>query len=177
MESISVFEIIKVGIGPSSSHTMGPWNAAEMFLEEIKKFQSLQNVKEIYVEFFGSLAKTGVGHGTDIAAMLALSGEKFKEIDTNTIDDKIALIKDFNQINLGKEKKIPFVYGENLVLNIEKSLDFHPNGMIFKAIFENGEILERDYYSVGGGFVATKEDNSIKDNCIRTVYPFIKGKT
>jgi L-serine dehydratase len=105
MESISVFEIIKVGIGPSSSHTMGPWNAAEMFLEEIKKFQSLQNVKEIYVEFFGSLAKTGVGHGTDIAAMLALSGEKFKEIDTNTIDDKIALIKDFNQINLGKEKK------------------------------------------------------------------------
>jgi L-serine dehydratase len=104
MESISVFEIIKVGIGPSSSHTMGPWNAAEMFLEEIKKFQSLQNVKEIYVEFFGSLAKTGVGHGTDIAAMLALSGEKFKEIDTNTIDDKIALIKDFNQINLEKRK-------------------------------------------------------------------------
>jgi L-serine dehydratase len=135
---------------------MGPWNAAEMFLEEIKKFQSLQNVKEIYVEFFGSLAKTGVGHGTDIAAMLALSGEKFKEIDTNTIDDKIALIKDFNQINLGKEKKIPFVYGENLVLNMEKSLDFHPNGMIFKAIFENDEILERDYYSVGGGFVCKR---------------------
>ena len=176
MESISVFEIIKVGIGPSSSHTMGPWNAAEMFLEEIKKFQSLQNVKEIYVEFFGSLAKTGVGHGTDIAAMLALSGEKFKEIDTNTIDDKIALIKDFNQINLGKEKKIPFVYGENLVLNMEKSLDFHPNGMIFKAIFENDEFLERDYYSVGGGFVATKEDNSIKENCIRTLYPCHKGE-
>ena len=176
MESISVFEIIKVGIGPSSSHTMGPWNAAEMFLEEIKKFQSLQNVKEIYVEFFGSLAKTGVGHGTDIAAMLGLSGENFKEIDTDTIDVKIAEIKNSSQLNLGGEKILPFVYGENLILNMEKSLDFHPNGMIFKAIFENGEILERDYYSVGGGFVATKEDNSIKDNCIRTVYPCHKGE-
>ncbi len=176
MESISVFEIIKVGIGPSSSHTMGPWNAAEMFLEEIKKFQSLQNVKEIYVEFFGSLAKTGVGHGTDIAAMLGLCGENFKEIDTDTIDVKITEIKNSSQLNLGGEKVLPFVYGENLILNMEKSLDFHPNGMIFKAIFENGEILERDYYSVGGGFVATKEDNSIKDNCIRTVYPCHKGE-
>jgi L-serine dehydratase len=80
MESISVFEIIKVGIGPSSSHTMGPWNAAEMFLEEIKKFQSLQNVKEIYVEFFGSLAKTGVGHGTDIAAMLGFLVKNSKKL-------------------------------------------------------------------------------------------------
>jgi L-serine dehydratase len=80
MESISVFEIIKVGIGPSSSHTMGPWNAAEMFLEEIKKNQSLQNVKEIYVEFFGSLAKTGVGHGTDIAAMLGLWEKILKKL-------------------------------------------------------------------------------------------------
>ena len=176
MESISVFEIIKVGIGPSSSHTMGPWNAAEKFLKEIKKFQSLQNVKEIYVEFFGSLAKTGVGHGTDIAAMLGLCGENFKEIDTDTIDVKITEIKNSSQLNLGAEKILPFVYGENLILNMEKSLDFHPNGMVFKAIFENGEILEKDYYSVGGGFVATKEDNSIKDNCIRTVYPCHKGE-
>ena len=176
MESISVFEIIKVGIGPSSSHTMGPWNAAEMFLEEIKRTNTLQNVKEIFVEFFGSLAKTGVGHGTDIAAMLGLSGENFKEIDTDTIDVKIAEIKNSSQLNLGGEKILPFVYGENLILNMEKSLDFHPNGMIFKAIFENGEALEKDYYSVGGGFVATKADNSIKDNCIRTVYPCHKGE-
>ncbi|WP_373709112.1 serine dehydratase beta chain, partial [Kaistella sp.] len=70
MESISVFEIIKVGIGPSSSHTMGPWNAAESFIRKIKKDHDLQDVKEVFVEFFGSLAKTGVGHGTDIAGML-----------------------------------------------------------------------------------------------------------
>ena len=176
MESISVFEIIKVGIGPSSSHTMGPWNAAEMFLDEIKRTHHLENVREIFVEFFGSLAKTGVGHGTDIAAMFGLCGENFKEIDTDTIDVKITEIKNSSQLNLGGEKVLPFVYGENLILNMEKSLDFHPNGMVFKAIFENGEILERDYYSVGGGFVATKEDNSIKDNCIRTVYPCHKGE-
>ena len=176
MESISVFEIIKVGIGPSSSHTMGPWNAAEMFLDEIKRTHHLENVREVFVEFFVSLSKTGVGHGTDIAAMLGLSGENFKEIDTDTIDKKITEIKNSSQLNLGAEKILPFVYGENLILNMDKSLDFHPNGMVFKAIFENGEILEKDYYSVGGGFVATKEDNSIKDNCIRTVYPCHKGE-
>ena len=105
-----------------------------------------------------------------------MCGENFKEIDTDTIDVKITEIKNSSQLNLGGEKVLPFVYGENLILNMEKSLDFHPNGMVFKAIFENGEILERDYYSVGGGFVATKEDNSIKDNCIRTVYPCHKGE-
>ena len=176
MESISVFEIIKVGIGPSSSHTMGPWNAAEMFLNEVKRTHNLQNVKEIFVEFFGSLAKTGVGHGTDIAAMLGLCGENFKKIDTDSIDTKIAQIKNSQIINLGGEKEISFIYGKNLVLNMEKSLDFHPNGMIFKAIFEDGETLEKDYYSVGGGFVATKEDNSIESQCIRTLYPCHKGE-
>ena len=80
MESISVFEIIKVGIGPSSSHTMGPWNAAEMFLEEIKRTNTLQNVKEIFVEFFGSLAKTGVGHGTDIAACSVCAEKILKKL-------------------------------------------------------------------------------------------------
>lgn len=176
MESISVFEIIKVGIGPSSSHTMGPWNAAEMFLNEIKRNHVLQEVEEVFVDFYGSLAKTGVGHGTDIAAMLGLSGEDFKKIDTDKIDVKIAEIKSSEKINLGAEKEIPFIYGHHLILNMEKSLDFHPNGMIFKAIFKNGEILEKDYYSVGGGFVATREDNSIENQCIRTLYPCHKGE-
>lgn len=176
MESISVFEIIKVGIGPSSSHTMGPWKAAEMFLEEIKSNKNFHLVKEIYVEFFGSLAKTGVGHGTDIAAMLGLSGEDFKKIDTDAINEKISHIKNSSEINLAGEKKLPFVYGKHLVLNMEKSLDFHPNGMIFKAVLEDGDVLEKDYYSVGGGFVATQEDNSIKNNCVRTLYPCHKGE-
>ena len=135
MESISVFDIIKIGIGPSSSHTMGPWNAAKMFLDLVRRNHSLQDVKEVFVEFFGSLAKTGVGHGTDIAGMLGLSGENFRTIDTNKIDEKIEKIKSEQKINLGGEAWLPFIYGYHLILNKERSLDFHPNGMIFKVIF------------------------------------------
>ena len=175
MESISIFEIIKVGIGPSSSHTMGPWNAAENFLNQIKKIHSLSEVKEVFVEFFGSLAKTGIGHGTDIAGMLGLSGENFKLINTSKIDEKIDEIKTSNQINLGGEILIPFVYGKHLILNKSKSLDFHPNGMIFRAVFKNGEELTQDYYSVGGGFIATQEQSSFENECVRTLYPCHSG--
>lgn len=176
MESISVFDIIKVGIGPSSSHTMGPWNAAENFLKQIRTDFNIQEVKEVYVEFFGSLAKTGIGHGTDIAGMLGLSGENFKTIDTTKIDEKINAIKSSNQINLGGEKVIAFVYGKNLILNKSKTLDYHPNGMIFRAVFENGEELVQDYYSIGGGFIATQNENSMEKHCVRTLYPCHNGE-
>ena len=98
MVCISVFEIIKVGIGPSSSHTMGPWNAAEMFLSEIRRNHQISEVAEVYVEFFGSLAKTGIGHGTDIAGMLCLSGENFKKINTDKMNAKIAEIKNSGKL-------------------------------------------------------------------------------
>src|SRR5690606_3462771 len=150
-----IFEIIKVGIGPSSSHTMGPWNAAEMFLNLIREKKSVSAVKEVFVEFYGSLAKTGIGHGTDIAGMLGLSGENFKTIDTTKIDDKVNAIKTSGRLVLAGEKEIPFVYGHHLVLNKNESLPFHPNGMIFKVIFEDETEFSQDYYSVGGGFVAT----------------------
>lgn len=176
MESISVFDIIKIGIGPSSSHTMGPWNAAQMFLDLVKRHRPLQEVKEVFVEFFGSLAKTGIGHGTDIAGMLGLSGENYRTINTNKIDEKIDKIKSEQQIHLGGEVWLPFIYGHHLILNKEKSLDFHPNGMIFKVVFKDEEELSQDYYSVGGGFVATRKDNSLEDRCIRTLYPCHHGK-
>ncbi len=176
MQSISVFEIIKVGIGPSSSHTMGPWNAAEIFLDIIRRNHTISEVKEVFVEFFGSLAKTGIGHGTDIAGMLGLSGENFKTIDTTKIDEKIQKIKVDQEIFLAQEKTIPFIYGYHLILNKSETLPFHPNGMIFKAVFENGEELIQDYYSVGGGFVATKEENSFTEGCVRTLYPCHHGK-
>lgn len=175
MQSISVFEIIKVGIGPSSSHTMGPWNAAESFLNMLRAEYSISGVSEVFVEFFGSLAKTGIGHGTDIAAMLGLSGENFRTIDTTKIDEKIAVIRNSNMLNLGGEKMIPFIYGKHLILNREKSLDFHPNGMIFKAVFENGDDIAQDYYSVGGGFIATQNENSMDKSCVRTLYPCHSG--
>lgn len=175
MESISVFEIIKVGIGPSSSHTMGPWNAASAFIRIIKRERSISAVKEVFLEFFGSLAKTGIGHGTDIAGMLGLNGEDFITINTSGIDALVDQIKTSEIINLGGEKKIPFRYGYHLILNKEKTLDFHPNGMIFKAIFEDGTELVQDFYSVGGGFIASQEKNSIQKQCIRTLYPCHHG--
>ncbi|WP_027376301.1 L-serine ammonia-lyase [Kaistella palustris] len=175
MESISVFEIIKVGIGPSSSHTMGPWNAAANFLKQIRTNYSIADVKEVYVEFFGSLAKTGIGHGTDVAGMLGLSGEDFKVIDTGKITEKVEAIKNSGLINLGGEKVIPFIYGEHLILNKKRSLDYHPNGMIFRAVFIDGKELVQDYYSVGGGFIATREASSYENHCIRTLYPCHSG--
>lgn len=175
MKSISVFEIIKVGIGPSSSHTMGPWNAAEMFLKLIQTEHKLNEVKEVFVEFFGSLAKTGIGHGTDIAGMLGLSGEDFTTIDTTKIDEKIETIKSSQKLKLNGEHEIDFIYGHHLVLNMKENLPFHPNGMIFKAIFNDGSVLEQDYYSIGGGFVATQDDNSADELCTRTLYPCHSG--
>ncbi|NLN32315.1 MAG: L-serine ammonia-lyase [Flavobacteriaceae bacterium] len=176
MESISIFEIIKVGIGPSSSHTMGPWNAAEMFLNRIRDKKSIAEVEEIFVEFFGSLAKTGIGHGTDIAGMLGLSGENFKTIDTTLIDEKVENIKTSGKLMLGGEKEIPFIYGHHLVLNKKENLPFHPNGMIYKAIFRDGTELSQDYYSVGGGFVATQDEVTVDSLCVRTLYPCHHGK-
>lgn len=175
MESISVFEIIKVGIGPSSSHTMGPWNAATSFINLVARKKSIDAVQEVFVEFFGSLAKTGIGHGTDIAGMLGLSGENFKTIDTSKIDEKVAFIKESKILNFAGRKEIPFIYGHNLILNKDKNLDFHPNGMIFKAIFDDGMEIEQDYYSVGGGFIATQHQNSMEKACVRTLYPCHKG--
>lgn len=175
MKSISVFEIIKVGIGPSSSHTMGPWNAAEMFLKLIQRKHKLIEVKEVFVEFYGSLAKTGIGHGTDIAAMLGLSGEDFTTIDTTKINEKIEKIKSSKKINLNGKHEIDFIYGHHLILNMKENLPFHPNGMIFKAIFSDGSVLEQDYYSIGGGFVSTQEENSGDEFCTRTLYPCHSG--
>ena len=176
MQSISVFEIIKVGIGPSSSHTMGPWNAAAAFIRIILREKgSLEQVKEVFVEFFGSLAKTGIGHGTDIAGMLGLSGEDFKLIDTTTIDEKVAQIKSSGKINFAGEKELPFIYGHHLILNKEVTLDYHPNGMIFKAVFEDGSEIIQDFYSVGGGFIQSKDKKSIEKFSIRTTYPCHQG--
>lgn len=176
MKSISVFEIIKVGIGPSSSHTMGPWNAATMFLELIKSERDISEVNEIFVEFFGSLAKTGIGHGTDIAGMLGLAGENFETIDTTQITSKVEAIKSAEVLQLGGEVEVPFVYGHHLKLNMTKSLEFHPNGMIFKALFKDGSELDQDYYSIGGGFVTTKEETSVDEVATRTQYPCHSGK-
>jgi L-serine dehydratase len=172
MESISVFDIIKIGIGPSSSHTMGPWKAANMFLASLQaKNISLQELQGISIYLYGSLAKTGRGHGTDIAILMGLSGHDFTLIDTNSIPKLLTEIKNNKKIFLNGSVAIDFDYNTHLVFSPAITLDFHPNGMMFKATKKDGSIFEEKYYSVGGGFIATEEINTITENAIVTPYP------
>jgi L-serine dehydratase len=150
---------------------MGPWCAAERFIKTIKSKLDIKEVEEITTYLFGSLAKTGIGHGTDIAVMMGLLGEDFTQIDTDTIPEKVKAIKSSRTLNLNGEKNMPFEYERHIVFDLDKSLDFHPNGMRFSAKFANGEKLEIEYFSIGGGFVVCENDEEIDNNSIETPYP------
>ena len=172
MESISAFEMIKVGIGPSSSHTMGPWIAAELFLEYLSESDIPYNqIKEIEIHLYGSLAKTGKGHGTDVALLMGLSGEDYRSIDTTTINSKVASIVNSKIIKLDQFHPIHFDYDRNLFFHKNETKEHHPNTLVLKAILQNGAIAEKQYYSLGGGFVATDDSNSIENKAIRTPHP------
>jgi len=160
MESISAFEIIKVGIGPSSSHTMGPWIAAKQFLEYLQAIDKLQNVTEITTYLYGSLAKTGHGHGTDIAIMMGLSNEDYTTIDTDKIQEKVALIKSWDTIYSLNQHKLHFNYEKNIIFEYQTSLEQHPNGMRFVAKLDGYPDIAKAYFSVGGGFVVGEDENS-----------------
>ena len=178
MESISAFEIIKVGIGPSSSHTMGPWIAAERFINRIKRTTPLSHIIGIQVVLYGSLAKTGHGHGTDIAVMLGLSGEDFTKIDTSTIMTKIETIKSAHKLTLGGEHDIHFVYEEHLLFYYHETLSFHPNGIKFVATDREGHQIEETFFSIGGGFVVKEgqSDDDILNHSKVTPYPCHNAK-
>lgn len=173
MESISAFEIIKVGIGPSSSHTMGPWRASERFINVLKLKGHYNKVVEITTYLYGSLAKTGIGHGSDIAIMLGLSGENFTKIDTDLIPEKIEKIKSGGVLNFNNEIEIPFDYETHIQFEYDKTLKFHPNGMRLVAKLSDGNIFDVNYYSIGGGFVVRdgQDDEDIKNHSVETKYP------
>lgn len=152
-ERISVFDIFKIGVGPSSSHTMGPWRAAQSFVKEMQIQQKLTHLESLTVFLYGSLAKTGLGHGTDIAVLLGLSGEDPVTIDTNSIHQKVTRIKDSFRIRIAGQHEIGFVYAHDLIFLYEDSLPYHPNALKFVAHFKDKELLESIYYSIGGGFV------------------------
>ena len=174
MESISAFEIIKVGIGPSSSHTMGPWRAASQFVMDVP---DLSVVTGIEVLLYGSLAKTGAGHGTDIAVLLGLSGEDFTRIDTATIPGKVEHIKTSGVIRLGGRQDVPFLHQRDLVFDHAVTLSRHANGMRFRATLQDGSAIERVFYSLGGGFIATDEDAAAPATpAIVTPYPCHSGE-
>ncbi|BBL73408.1 L-serine ammonia-lyase [Methylomagnum ishizawai] len=173
MESISAFEIIKIGIGPSSSHTMGPWRAAAQFVNELG---DLDAVAQINARLYGSLAKTGAGHGTDIAVLMGLSGEDYTRIDTGAIPAKVEAIKRGGRLHLGGVRELPFAYASDLVFDYDTTLPRHANGMRFGATRKDGSTVERTYYSLGGGFIATEhEPDPATMKKIVTPYPCHTG--
>jgi L-serine dehydratase len=152
MQHISVFDMMKIGVGPSSSHTMGPWRAAQRFLEERQADGTFSKINRIQIELFGSLAKTGLGHGTDMAIMMGLRGEDPATCETSLIKDKVQQIRTKKAIWLLEEKLIPFDVVTDLIFHLDKTLPYHPNGMRFTAVCEE-DLLEATYYSIGGGFI------------------------
>ncbi len=151
--AISVFDLFKVGIGPSSSHTGGPMAAAHKFVRGLHQDGLLEKVTRVEVILYGSLGLTGKGHGSDKAVLLGLSGDKPELVDVDTVDERLAAMRASGTVTLYGVHEIPFVVGEHLVFERKLSLPHHPNGMRFTAYADDAVLREKVYYSVGGGFV------------------------
>lgn len=171
-EQLSIFDIFKIGVGPSSSHTLGPWRAAERFLQEAG---DVGRIARVHIDLYGSLAKTGKGHGTDIAVMMGLSGADPVTFDTTLLTPTIDAIKLQGSIRLKGMKDIPFDYNTDLLFLKRESLPFHPNALRLTAYFTDGREQAETYYSIGGGFVVKEgEDNSSKPQ-VRVRYDITDG--
>jgi L-serine dehydratase len=150
MERISVFDIFKVGIGPSSSHTMGPWKAA-LAVANIQF--DINSIEKVQVHLYGSLAKTGIGHGTDIAVQLGLENYQAETIPVELVNTRIKEIANQKQINLFGKKPIAFDPSVDILFHKDESLPYHPNGLSFEFTLSNQETIRDTYFSVGGGFI------------------------
>ena len=171
MECISVFDMLKIGVGPSSSHTLGPWRAAEQFLLELKSFFPLTDVTRLRVDLYGSLSLTGKGHATDLAVQLGLSGQDPERIPVEEIQGIIDDIKINKSIILGNLNPVPFDPQTDIVFH-RKFLKFHANGLTFTAETERGSFSET-YYSIGGGFVVKEDKDSTEVNeKIKCAFPY-----
>ena len=157
--AISVFDLFKIGIGPSSSHTVGPMRAAGQFVAVLQQEGNLPRVGALEIHLYGSLGATGKGHGSDKAVMLGLEGEAAETIDPATIEPRLQRIRSSHQLHLGAQQYIEFDEVTQLIMHQKKSLPYHPNGMQFIAFDKKGsEILSKIFYSVGGGFVVEESD-------------------
>ncbi|MFI7438729.1 L-serine ammonia-lyase [Nonomuraea indica] len=174
--SIGVFDLFKIGIGPSSSHTGGPMAAAHRFARGLREDGLLERVARVEAVLYGSLGLTGKGHGSDKAVLLGLSGDKPELVDVDGIDARLAEMRERGTVRLAGVREIPFVVGEDLVFERKVSLPGHPNGMRFTARDGDGTVLrEKVYYSVGGGFVVDENAagaDRIKPDDTVLPYPF-----
>tara|TARA_R110002072_G_scaffold66325_2_gene163538 strand:+ start:1529 stop:2908 length:1380 start_codon:yes stop_codon:yes gene_type:complete len=176
---LSVFDLFKVGIGPSSSHTVGPMIAARRFLLSLEDSHLFSDVARLRVDVYGSLALTGLGHGTDIAILLGLMGEVPDQIDPEIIQDAVAEARRSKSLTLLGKKKITFREPDDMPFLMDELLPHHTNGLAFHAFDEKGALLSRDnYYSVGGGFVLSDAElgKNTPDKAQEPVpYPFNTG--
>ena len=177
--AFSALDLFKIGIGPSSSHTVGPMRAAARFAEGLRDEGLLGSIASLQVELYGSLGATGRGHGTDKAVLLGLEGEQPERIDTTTIPARLERIRSRGELRLLGVHPLPFDDREQLKF-IRKPLPYHPNGMIFRAFDPHGlQLRSREYYSVGGGFVVDESAagaGRIVEDRTELPYPFHSGR-
>lgn len=177
--ALSALDMFSVGIGPSSSHTVGPMRAAALFAAGLRDSGLLHEVQRVQAELFGSLGATGHGHGSDKAVILGLQGNRPESVDTDTADQQVADICAGGRLMLAGRQVIDFSRADDVTLHRRRSLPAHPNGMIFRALGASGTVLrESTYYSVGGGFVVDEHavgvDKIVEDETpVR--YPFTTG--
>ena len=182
MEAISVFDIFKIGVGPSSSHTMGPWRAAEQFIRWLgeqpevsaqdKRFAGVQAVQ---VDLFGSLAKTGKGHGTDFAVLMGLAGEDPVTCDVEGVQELFATIRSTKKLSLAGIHRVPFDLEHDMHFRMREALPFHANALTLHAMLANGKKLSQTYYSVGGGFVVQEGGSGPATQRVALPYPIEKA--
>jgi L-serine dehydratase len=174
-ESISVFDMFKIGVGPSSSHTLGPWKAALDFLDRIGEEGRLNSVKSIKIKLYGSLAKTGKGHGTDIAVQMGLMGADPETVPVDAIMPAINEIAARKELNLAGKYLISFDPGKDIEFKYLRTLDYHPNGMTLIAE-TNSDNRKETYFSIGGGFIVREGESLNLREHIRLPYPVDTAK-
>lgn len=178
--SISVFDLFSIGIGPSSSHTVGPMKAAQRFVTQLTKDQLLNKTTRVTIELFGSLAFTGKGHGTDAAILLGLEGHLPDSVDPAIIKPRAAAITEGERINLNGQHAITFNYPADMIFNFKDLLPMHTNGMRYSAYDDQQQILNQQiYYSIGGGFILdeTEASHPRASTTNDMPYPFDHAKT
>ena len=167
--ALSVFDLFSIGIGPSSSHTVGPMRAANRFAQGLKDDGLLQDVSAIKSSLYGSLGATGKGHGSDKAIMLGLEGDLPESVDTDSVDTRLENIRAARELNLLGQHRIKFDEKKQLIMHRRETLPFHSNGMTFIASDATGnELRKSTFYSVGGGFIvdefAAGADRIVEDD-------------
>jgi L-serine dehydratase len=177
--AISVFDLFSIGIGPSSSHTVGPMRAAQQFVDNLQREGLLSQVARVKTDLYGSLGATGKGHGSDKAVILGLEGELPESVDTATVDARLEAIRGASQLTLFGEQAVRFNEKKDLIMHRRESLPFHSNGMTFCAFDSAGiELRKATFYSVGGGFIvdesARGSDRIVTDDTPQP-YPFLSA--